>query len=142
MMKLLQLVLVIFLGLTPGLAQRHQNPVIPGDHPDPSVIRVGGEYWATTTSGAWEPEFSLFRSRDLLHWEVSGAVFQKRPAWAERDFWAPEISSHRGRFYVYYTARRTDRCVLPSRQLPLLLVHTPIVARSSVRNLAPSMQWL
>jgi beta-xylosidase len=108
MMKLLQLVLVIFLGLTPGLAQRHQNPVIPGDHPDPSVIRVGGEYWATTTSGAWEPEFSLFRSRDLLHWEVSGAVFQKRPAWAERDFWAPEISSHRGRFYVYYTARKKD----------------------------------
>jgi xylan 1,4-beta-xylosidase len=82
------------------------NPVIPGDHPDPSVIRVGDTYWATTTSGTWEPEFSLFRSRDLLHWEISGAVFQKRPEWAERDFWAPEISTDRGRFFVYYTARK------------------------------------
>src|SRR5687767_7356549 len=105
-LKLIHYLLVIFLWVTPALAQRYQNPVISGDHPDPSVIRVGGEYWATTTSGTWEPEFSLFRSRDLLRWEISGAVFQKRPAWAERDFWAPEISTHNGRFFVYYTARK------------------------------------
>ena len=106
MNKLLQLVLAIFLGVTPVLAQKYQNPVIPGDHPDPSVIRVGEEYWATTTSGTWEPEFSLFRSHDLVHWDISGAVFQNRPAWAERDFWAPEISTYNGRFFVYYTARK------------------------------------
>jgi xylan 1,4-beta-xylosidase len=84
----------------------HENPVIAGDHPDPSVIRVGHEYWATVTSGTWEPEFVLFHSRNLLNWEVSGAVFQKRPDWAERDFWAPEISEDHGRFFVYYTARK------------------------------------
>lgn len=106
MTKLLPLVILICLGVTPVLAQPYENPVIPGDHPDPSVIRVGSEYWATTTSGTWEPEFSLFRSRDLVRWDVSGAVFQKRPAWAERDFWAPEISTHDGRFFVYYTARK------------------------------------
>jgi xylan 1,4-beta-xylosidase len=106
MIKLLQVVLLIFLGVTPVLAQLYHNPVIPGDHSDPSVVRVGSEYWATTTSGTWEPEFPLFRSRDLIHWEILGAVFQKRPAWAERDFWAPEISTHDGRFFVYYTARK------------------------------------
>jgi beta-xylosidase len=84
----------------------YQNPVIAGDHPDPSVIRVGGEYWSTTTSGTWEPEFTLFRSRNLFNWEVAGAVFLKRPEWAERDFWAPEISEDHGRFFVYYTARK------------------------------------
>jgi beta-xylosidase len=84
----------------------YTNPVIAGDRPDPSVIRVDREYWATTTSGTWEPEFTLFRSRDLFNWDVAGAVFQKRPDWAERDFWAPEISEDHGRFFVYYTARK------------------------------------
>ena len=106
MTKLVQLVIVIFVGVTSVLGQPYQNPVIAGDHPDPSVIRVGLEYWATTTSGTWEPEFFLFRSRDLLRWEISGAVFRKRPNWAERDFWAPEIATHSGRFFVYYTARK------------------------------------
>jgi xylan 1,4-beta-xylosidase len=85
----------------------HDNPVIAGDRPDPSVIRVGHEYWATVTSGTWEPEFVLFQSRNLLNWEISSAVFQKRPDWAERDFWAPEISEDHGRYFVYYTARKT-----------------------------------
>jgi beta-xylosidase len=106
MNKLLQLVLIVFVSFPAVWGQPYENPVIPGDHPDPSVIRVGNEYWATTTSGTWEPEFSLFHSRDLLHWENSGAVFEKRPDWAERDFWAPEISTHGGRFFVYYTARK------------------------------------
>jgi len=104
MTKLLRCALLVFVSVSSVWAQ-YNNPVIPGDRPDPTVIRVGGEYWATTTSGTWEPEFSIFHSRDLLHWGVAGAVFQKRPAWAEKDFWAPEISTHGGRFFVYYTAR-------------------------------------
>ncbi|MGB9181907.1 MAG: family 43 glycosylhydrolase [Pyrinomonadaceae bacterium] len=84
----------------------YQNPVVAGDYPDPSVIRVGEDYWATTTSGTWEPEFPILHSRNMVNWEVVGAVFHKRPAWAERDFWAPEISEDSGRFFVYYTARK------------------------------------
>jgi len=109
MTKLLQLALFVCVSFTTICAQpaaRYGNPVIPGDRPDPSVIRVGREYWATTTSGTWEPEFSIFHSPDLLHWKIAGAVFQQRPAWAERDFWAPEISTHAGSFFVYYTARK------------------------------------
>src|SRR5215204_6558910 len=108
MTKLLRVVFVIVVSVTTCWAQQAQfnNPVIRGDRPDPSVIRVGNTYWATMTSGIWEPEFSIFHSSDLSHWELAGAVFQKRPAWAERDFWAPEISTHGGRFFVYYTARK------------------------------------
>jgi xylan 1,4-beta-xylosidase len=105
--QLLLLIFVVSVSFTTIQAQ-HANPVIPGDRPDPSVIRVGNTYWATTTSGMWEPAFSLFHSRDLVHWELSGAVLQTPPAWTIGDFWAPEISSYRGRFYVYYTARRGD----------------------------------
>ena len=109
MTKLKQLVLIVFVSVVTLQAQPaapYDNPVIPGDHPDPSVIRVGSDYWATTTSGTWEPEFSIFHSRDLLRWTIAGSVFKTRPAWAERDFWAPEISNHLGRFFIYYTARK------------------------------------
>jgi xylan 1,4-beta-xylosidase len=84
----------------------YENPVIAGDYPDPSVIRVGQDYWATATSGEWAPEFPILHSRDLVRWEVVGAVFQKRPLWAAQNFWAPEISEYRGRYFVYYTARK------------------------------------
>ncbi|MGI8564935.1 MAG: family 43 glycosylhydrolase, partial [Pyrinomonadaceae bacterium] len=44
----------------------YTNPVIAGDYPDPSVIRVGGDYWATVTSGDWAPHFPILHSRDLV----------------------------------------------------------------------------
>lgn len=84
----------------------YTNPVIAGDYPDPSVIRVGQEYWATATSGDWAPYFPVLHSRDLVHWRTIGSVFQTRPRWAARNFWAPEIQEDRGRFFVYYTARK------------------------------------
>jgi xylan 1,4-beta-xylosidase len=84
----------------------YSNPVIAGDYPDPSVIRVGADYWATTTSGEWAPVFPLLHSRDLVKWEVVGAVFHQRPSWTQRNFWAPEIVEDRGRFFVFYTARK------------------------------------
>jgi len=83
----------------------YTNPVIPGDHPDPSIIRVGKDYWATCTSSAWGPEFPLLHSRDLVNWEQTGAVLMHRPDWARGDFWAPEISEFHGKFFVYFVAR-------------------------------------
>ncbi|HWS56347.1 MAG TPA: family 43 glycosylhydrolase, partial [Pyrinomonadaceae bacterium] len=84
----------------------YTNPVAAGDYPDPSVIRVGRDYWATATSSEWAPEFPILHSRDLVNWETVGTVFPTRPAWSVGNYWAPEISQHRGRFYVYYTARK------------------------------------
>ncbi|HEX8747551.1 MAG TPA: family 43 glycosylhydrolase [Pyrinomonadaceae bacterium] len=104
------LAVLLLLSLLP-LAQAQQqaayeNPVIAGDYPDPSVIRVGKDYYATATSGEWAPEFPILHSRDMVNWEVVGAVFRKRPDWAQGNFWAPEISYDRGRYFVYYTARK------------------------------------
>lgn len=104
------LIVFLLLTCTPGtLAQQqavYENPVIAGDYPDPSVIRVGQDYWATATSGEWAPEFPILHSRDMINWEVVGAVFRKRPDWAMGNFWAPEITHDRGRYFVYYTARK------------------------------------
>src|SRR5690348_1166505 len=61
----------LFLILPSGVsAQTYKNPVIPGDFPDPSVIRVGEDFYAATTSGNWAPHFPLLHSRDLINWEI------------------------------------------------------------------------
>ncbi|HKX61414.1 MAG TPA: family 43 glycosylhydrolase [Verrucomicrobiae bacterium] len=84
----------------------YSNPVLPGDYPDPSVIRVGQEYWATATTSEWAPLFPLLRSTDLVHWEHVDNAFRRRPDWASANFWAPEISEHQGKFYIYYVGRK------------------------------------
>ncbi|MFL6208595.1 MAG: family 43 glycosylhydrolase [Pyrinomonadaceae bacterium] len=104
---ILSLVLVVA-NVTAQRRGTYSNPVVAGDFPDPSVIRVGADYWATTTTGTWAPFFPLLHSRDLVNWRIAGYVFQQRPAWAARDFWAPEIIQDRGRFFVYYAARRNE----------------------------------
>src|SRR5665213_121761 len=83
----------------------YENPVIPGDHPDPSIIRVGRDFWATCTSSEWGPQFPLLHSTDLVNWKLTGSVFPHRPAWAVGNFWAPEISEYKNRFSVYYVGR-------------------------------------
>jgi xylan 1,4-beta-xylosidase len=84
----------------------YQNPVIPGDYPDPSVIRVGRDYYATATTSEWAPLFPILHSRDLVNWKMEGAVFHQRPDWAVGNFWAPEISHFGKTYYVYYVARK------------------------------------
>src|SRR4029453_12277859 len=86
-------------GSVRAQAPAYTNPVIPGDHPDPSVVRVGNEYWATGTTLQRAPIFPLPRSRDLVNWTLEGPVFQQPPEWPSGSYWAPEIAEHRGRFF-------------------------------------------
>lgn len=92
----------------PASVSAFSNPVVAGDFPDPSVIRVGTDYWATATTSQWAPIFPLLHSTDLVNWRMAGAVFQAPPAWSAGSYWAPEIAQDGGRFYVYYTARKKD----------------------------------
>src|SRR4051794_31851625 len=80
--------------------------VMPGDHPDPSVVKIGNEYWASATTSNWLPAFPLMKSTDLLHWQQVGAIFEKKPVWADYYFWAPEITYDHGKVYVYYAAHK------------------------------------
>src|SRR4026207_381903 len=84
-----------------GQRATYRNPVVAGDYPDPSVIRVGKDYWATATSSEWGPQFPILHSRDLVNWEVVDNVFSKRPEWSVANYWAPEIAAHDGRYYIY-----------------------------------------
>lgn len=105
----LRLLLCILVCSLSVLAQRratYSNPAIAGDFPDPSVTRVGRDFWAAATSSEWGPEFPLLHSRDLVNWEVVGSVFARPPAWSVGNYWAPEIAQDRGRFFIYYAARK------------------------------------
>ncbi|MBI5691509.1 MAG: family 43 glycosylhydrolase [Verrucomicrobia bacterium] len=86
-------------------ASSFRNPVRAGDYPDPSMIRVGDDYWAMATSSEWAPHFPILHSRDLVNWEVQGHVFDALPGWAKANFWAPEIATDGGKFFAYYVAR-------------------------------------
>ena len=79
-------------------------PVIPGDHPDPTVLRAGSGWYAAATSGSWLPAFPVLRSGDTRHWRQVGAVLEQRPRWAAGDFWAPELKRRDGRVLAYYAA--------------------------------------
>jgi xylan 1,4-beta-xylosidase len=107
-------------------AVRYSNPVVPGDYPDPSVIRDGPDYWAVVTSGGWRPPFTVLHSDDLVNWQVAGSVLRHRPPWAKSSFWAPEIQKQGPRYLVYYSARslRGSFCVaVASAPSPLAFFH-------------------
>lgn len=83
----------------------YTNPVIRGDVPDPTVIRIGDTYYATGTSSEWAPYFPLFTSEDLVNWTQIGHIFDEQPSWTVNSFWAPELFYHNEKVYCYYTAR-------------------------------------
>src|SRR5690625_2211942 len=114
------LILFLFAGLTScgGKNNESESPsevanlelndrlVLPGDFADPSIIRVGEEYWATATSSQWAPLYPILRSENMTDWEIVTHVFpDSLPSWADSHFWAPELKEDNGKFYVYYTAR-------------------------------------
>lgn len=104
MLRTVYLGLFIFM-MSKSMAQRL---VMPGDHPDPSVVKIGNSYWASATTSNWMPAFPILKSSDLNTWQTVGHVFNVLPAWADYYFWAPEISYDNGKVYVYYSAHKKD----------------------------------
>ncbi|MET4075784.1 family 43 glycosylhydrolase [Hymenobacter sp. UYCo722] len=85
----------------------YDRVVLPGDFPDPTVIKIGDTYWASATSAEWGAIFPIFSSKNLLDWELVSHVFPgNAPDWAGSNFWAPEFYYEHGRTYLYYTARQ------------------------------------
>jgi beta-xylosidase len=83
-----------------------QQLVLPGDYPDPSVVKMGNEYWSVGTTSNWFPAFPIYHSNDLVNWKADGHVFTKMPAWADYYLWAPEISYDNGKVYLYYSGHK------------------------------------
>ena len=91
-------------------AARYANPVFDADFADPVVLRASdGHYYAYATNTVHSGRvlrLPVLRSDDLVHWVPWGDALPEPPAWARRTakFWAPHVSEHAGRFYLYYSA--------------------------------------
>ncbi len=75
-----------------------------GDFPDPSVVRVGKDYYLTSSPGTWAPRLMVWHSRDLVNWEPLGCAVSGFSG----DIWAPDLVSYQGLFYLYFPARVRD----------------------------------
>ncbi|MFF3138604.1 glycoside hydrolase family 43 protein [Streptomyces mirabilis] len=85
------------------------NPVIPGFYPDPSICRVGDDYYLVTSSFEYTPGVPVFHSRDLVHWRQIGSCLT-RPSQLPLPLnvhsfgiFAPTIRHHDGTFYMITT---------------------------------------
>src|SRR3954464_9776418 len=85
----------------------YDNPVMSGDFPDPTAVRVGPEYWAVATRASGQPSPPILRSPDLVNWAVAGYLFAEPPAWSSgRQLWGPWLERDGDRYLVYYSARK------------------------------------
>jgi alpha-N-arabinofuranosidase len=90
-------------------ADEYRNPILAGFYPDPSVVRVGEDYYLVNSSFAWYPGVPIFHSRDLVNWEQIGHVLDRLEqlplsgAGVSGGIYAPTIRFHNGRYYMITT---------------------------------------
>ncbi|MCL2034698.1 MAG: glycoside hydrolase family 43 protein [Oscillospiraceae bacterium] len=86
-----------------------QNPIIPGFHPDPSICRVGEDYFLAASSFEFFPGVPIFHSRDLQNWEQIGHALTRKSqlnlngCQASGGIFAPTLRYNNGRFFMITT---------------------------------------
>lgn len=88
------------------------NPVIPGFNPDPSICRVGEDYFLVVSTFGYFPGIPVYHSQDLAHWtQISHVIADEgmldySGMSVNEGIWAPTIRHHNGVFYVVATLAR------------------------------------
>ncbi|WP_034785426.1 glycoside hydrolase family 43 protein [Eubacterium xylanophilum] len=91
-----------------------QNPILPGFYPDPTICRVGDDYYVATSTFTYFPGVPIFHSKDLVHWEQICNVLttpEQLPipngspenSETSRGIFAPTLRYHNGTFYMITT---------------------------------------
>ena len=103
--------------------EMYHNPIRRGMFPDPSIVRVGKDYYMVNSSFIFFPCIPISHSKDLIHWEIIGHAVTE-PEWASLDeleggrgYWAPDISYDNGRFYITATYRLNDTGTVYRKQI-------------------------
>ena len=85
------------------------NPILPGFNPDPSILRVGDDYYIATSTFEWYPGVQIHHSRDLVHWRLLTRPLHRASQLnmlGDPDscgIWAPCLSYADGLFWLIYT---------------------------------------
>src|SRR5262245_12415376 len=86
-----------------------RNPILPGFNPDPSICRVGGDYYIATSTFEWYPGVQFHHSTDLVNWRLVGRPLNRAAQLDMRGnpdscgIWAPCLSYADGLFWLVYT---------------------------------------
>jgi beta-xylosidase len=87
----------------------YKNPVLFADYSDPDVIRVGDDFYLTSSSFLSAPGLPVLHSKDLVNWTIINHVFaEQQPAGFfskprhGQGVWAPAIRHHAGKFWITY----------------------------------------
>ncbi|WP_202919139.1 glycoside hydrolase family 43 protein [Saccharothrix deserti] len=108
-----------------------RNPILRGFHPDPSIVRVGADYYIANSTFEWFPGIRLHHSTDLARWQPAGYALTDPDALDLRGvpdsggIWAPSLSYHDGRFWLVYAVVCTREG--PFKDLDVFLVTAPSV---------------
>lgn len=90
-------------------ARTFRNPILPGFYPDPSICRVGDDYYLVHSSFEYFPGVPIFHSRDLVHWQQIGHCLTRASQLplekmrASGGIFAPTLRYHDGTFYMVTT---------------------------------------
>lgn len=88
----------------------YRNPILGGDYPDPSVLRVGHDYYMTHSSFVYYPGLLIWHSTDLVNWQpVTYALHQN-----VGSVYAPDFVYYKGRYYIYFPAGKTNWVITAS----------------------------
>ncbi len=87
----------------------YRNPILFADYSDPDAVRVGDDYWLTSSSFSHVPGLPILHSRDLVNWTLVNHALPKlvpvehfaQPRHGG-GVWAPAIRHHAGKFWIYY----------------------------------------
>ena len=107
MKKLLFFIVVMLFETT--LWAQYRNPVIAGYHPDPSICRVGEDFYLVNSSFQYFPGVPIYHSKDLVNWELIGNVLDResqlplKGATSWLGIYAPTIRYHEGTYYMITT---------------------------------------
>lgn len=92
-----------------------QNPILRGFCPDPSIVRVGEDYYIAVSTFEWWPGVRLFHSRDLKNWSQLPSPLNRLSQLnmignpTSGGIWAPDITYDGERFYLVYTDVKTKK---------------------------------
>ena len=78
----------------------YRNPILGGDHPDASPIRVGDDFYLTHSSFDFAPGLLIWHSRDLINWRPAAAALHRYYG----TVWAPYLCEYQNHFYLYFPA--------------------------------------
>ena len=85
-------------------AQEYPKAILPGDYPDPTIVRDGKDYYMTHSPFYYIPGFLVWHSQDLMNWRPVCRIIPEFRGSAM----APDLIKHNGRFYLYYPAAGTN----------------------------------